>query len=101
MPTPSSKERAREIVGRCLCVKTLEPVGPVYGANIKCLPCQMAGRITAAIDAAVEEEREACAVICEDFVQVVGGTLTARQHWYKIAAKRVAAKIRARGGDRE
>ena len=99
MPQPSNRERAREILAahQRPCDKSASGYVGLHMASFRLLLPEIA----AAIDAAVEEEREACAVICEDFVQVVGGTLTARQHWYKIAAKRVAAKIRARGGDRE
>ena len=98
MPTPSSRERAREIVGRCLCVKTLEPVGPVYGANIKCLPCQMAGRITAAIDAAVEEEREACARLLS---ALFASSKFRDPREVQTAVTEGQKLIRARGGDRE
>ena len=87
MPQPSSRERAREIVA-ATCRKVDVQVG-AYDETIDA--------ITAAIDAAVAEEREACAKVAEDFVQVVGDSTTQRQHWYKIAAKRVASKIRARG----
>ena len=83
MPTPSSREMAREILPGEGWSDTYHPV--------------IRGKITAAIDAAVAEEREACAKVAEDFVQVVGDSTTQRQHWYKIAAKRVASKIRARG----
>ena len=101
MPTPTSRERAREIVG------------PYYWephSGIHDLPADIA----AAIDAAVEE----CAVQCETFSAFIDAEIAREQKneidlnitreeiidnlkQQSCAGHRCAAEIRARGASRE
>jgi len=90
MPTPSSKERAREIVARVMNTAKDSVMGTAFR-----------GAITAAIDAAVEEEREACAGAINDVFNAninrdaEGFELLIMQH------DEYMRTIRARGASRE
>ena len=87
MPTPSSRERAREAL---LCKPKCN------GYPCDCL--WKLPRVAQAIDAAVEAEREACAKVCSDYSAARSMKGAVREAAGAVACETL---IDARGGDRE
>jgi len=104
MPQPSNRERAREILAahQRPCDKSASGYVGLHMASFRLLLPEIA----AAIDAAVEEEREACAEVCDEVVSAdtlpISHLVDPRGvNWWEDGARFCANEIRARGASRE